>query len=159
ELVSPAAAGRERKLEDRRRRCRPSLDRRPRAARRQGHQGGSRATRLRPVERRRSRRAGDSGRQRAGDVRREAHLGQHDGAGELQPGPAVLTLTPDLGIKAGMLSLVLVVLAQPMDLYGSGPRNIAMAGVQAAADDDYTATYYNPALLHHGSVGVSFNYS
>src|SRR5260370_25035983 len=48
--------------------------------------------------------------------------------------------------------------AQPMDLYGFGPRSMAMGGVQAAADGDYSAAYYNPALLSKGSVGVGFNY-
>jgi long-chain fatty acid transport protein len=48
--------------------------------------------------------------------------------------------------------------AQPMDLYGFTPRSMAMAGVQAAADADYSAAYYNPALLSRGSVGVGFNY-
>src|SRR4051812_33015566 len=48
--------------------------------------------------------------------------------------------------------------AQPMDLYGFGPRAIAMGGVEAAADNDYSAAYYNPALLKHGSVGFGFTW-
>lgn len=55
--------------------------------------------------------------------------------------------------------LIAVTLAQPLDLYGSGPRSIAMAGVQASADDDYPAAYYNPALLRRGAVGAGFNWS
>ncbi len=48
--------------------------------------------------------------------------------------------------------------AQPMDLYGFTPRPVAMAGVQAAAQHDFTASYYNPALLDTGSVGVGFGW-
>jgi long-subunit fatty acid transport protein len=48
--------------------------------------------------------------------------------------------------------------AQPMDLYGFTPRSIAMGGVQASADGDYSAAYYNPALLSRGAVGIGFNW-
>ncbi len=58
-----------------------------------------------------------------------------------------------------LLLLPSFALAQPMDLFGSGPKSIAMGGVQIAADDDYTAAYYNPALLWHGSVGFGINYT
>jgi len=58
-----------------------------------------------------------------------------------------------------LLLLPSFALAQPMDLFGSGPKSIAMGGVQIAADDDYTAAYYNPALLWHGAVGVGINYT
>jgi long-chain fatty acid transport protein len=48
--------------------------------------------------------------------------------------------------------------AQPMDLYGFSPRSVAMGGVQAAADGQASAAYYNPALLGRGSVGVGYNW-
>ncbi|MHB8419055.1 MAG: OmpP1/FadL family transporter [Myxococcales bacterium] len=48
--------------------------------------------------------------------------------------------------------------AQEMDLFGYNPRAVAMGGVQAAADGDFTAVYYNPALLHGGSVGLGYSY-
>jgi long-chain fatty acid transport protein len=49
-------------------------------------------------------------------------------------------------------------LAQPMDLYGFGPRATAMGGTQAAAQHDFSAAYYNPALLDTGSAGLGFGY-
>ena len=49
--------------------------------------------------------------------------------------------------------------AQPLDLYGFNPRATAMAGVQASAQHDFTAAYYNAALLDPGSVGVGFGWS
>ncbi len=49
-------------------------------------------------------------------------------------------------------------LAQPMDVYGFTPRATAMAGVQASAQHDYSAAYYNPSLLDSGSVGVGFGW-
>src|SRR5258708_32688197 len=48
---------------------------------------------------------------------------------------------------------------QAFDLYGFNPKAISMGGVQAAADGDFTAVHYNPALLRGGSVGVGFNWS
>lgn len=48
--------------------------------------------------------------------------------------------------------------AQEMDLFGFQPRAIGMGGVQAASEGDYTAAYYNPALLRGGSVGVGYIY-
>lgn len=70
-------------------------------------------------------------------------------------------------IRSGPMRIALVVslcalpasaLAQPMDLYGFNPRAVAMAGVQAASDGNFTATYYNPALLRGGEAGVGFNW-
>ncbi len=48
--------------------------------------------------------------------------------------------------------------AQEMDVFGFNPRATAMGNVQAAADGDFTAVYYNPALLHGGSFGIGFTY-
>jgi hypothetical protein len=48
--------------------------------------------------------------------------------------------------------------AQEFDLFGFNPRAVSMGGVQAAADGDFTAAYYNPALLHGASVGVGYTY-
>jgi len=45
-----------------------------------------------------------------------------------------------------------------MDLYGFGPRSVAMGGTQAAAQHDFSAAYYNPALLDSGSVGLGAGY-
>jgi hypothetical protein len=45
-----------------------------------------------------------------------------------------------------------------MDLVGFNPHAISMGGVQAAADGDYTAAFYNPALLHGATVGVGYIY-
>lgn len=46
----------------------------------------------------------------------------------------LLTGTPDAG-------------ANIFDVYGMGARGIAMGGAHAAATDDYSATFYNPAAL------------
>lgn len=53
----------------------------------------------------------------------------------------------------------LTALAQSYELYGVGPKSIAMAGAQGAAEDDYAATFYNPAMLKAGNVGFSFRWS
>ena len=61
-------------------------------------------------------------------------------------------------MKALLLATLwaLPAIAQPMDLYGFNPRAVAMAGVQAASDGNFTASYYNPALLRGGEVGLGF---
>ena len=38
-------------------------------------------------------------------------------------------------------------LANPLDLFGAGSKNIAMGGTGTATADSYEATYYNPAAL------------
>ncbi|MFH1811697.1 MAG: hypothetical protein ABIJ09_23360 [Pseudomonadota bacterium] len=45
-------------------------------------------------------------------------------------------VTPSLALASG-----------PFELFGFNPRGKAMAGSQTATADDYTATFYNPALL------------
>jgi long-chain fatty acid transport protein len=57
-----------------------------------------------------------------------------------------------------VLAFPAVAAAQPMDLYGFNPRAVAMAGVEAASDGNFTAAYYNPALLKGGEVGIGFNW-
>src|SRR5216110_1836717 len=49
--------------------------------------------------------------------------------------------------------------AQSYELYGAGPKTIAMTGAQGASEDDYSATFYNPAMLKAGNVGFSFRWS
>ena len=49
--------------------------------------------------------------------------------------------------------------AQSFDLYGVGPRSIAMAGTQGSADGEFAATFYNPALLRKGGIGAAYLYS
>ena len=49
--------------------------------------------------------------------------------------------------------------AQPMDVYGFNPRSLAMGGVQAASAKDFSAVYYNPALLREASFGLGVAYS
>lgn len=49
--------------------------------------------------------------------------------------------------------------AQSYELFGVGPRTVAMAGAQGAAEGDYAATFYNPAMLKAGNVGFSFRWS
>jgi long-chain fatty acid transport protein len=45
--------------------------------------------------------------------------------------------------------------ASVLDLYGFNPRGTAMGNAQAAAADDYTATFYNPAAMtQHKKVNV-----
>ena len=41
--------------------------------------------------------------------------------------------------------------ANPIDLFGFGPRGQAMAGAQVADAEDTSASYYNPALLARSS--------
>ncbi|MBI3185689.1 MAG: outer membrane protein transport protein [Myxococcales bacterium] len=53
----------------------------------------------------------------------------------------------------------LVAVAQPLELYGFNPRAVGMGGVQAGADESFTAVHYNPALLGKGTVGFGFNWS
>lgn len=51
--------------------------------------------------------------------------------------------------------------ANAFDLYGFEPRGMGLAGAQTATADDYTAAYFNPALLafqKKASVGASFNW-
>ncbi len=62
-----------------------------------------------------------------------------------------------------LLAILILVLpaaafAQEWDLLGFNPRATAMGNVQAAADGDFTAVYYNPALLHGGSLGLGYTY-
>lgn len=57
------------------------------------------------------------------------------------------------------LCLPLLAHAQSYELYGVGPKTIAMAGAQGAAEDDYAATFYNPAMLKAGNVGFSYRWS
>lgn len=52
-------------------------------------------------------------------------------------------------------------LGQAADIYGFDPRAVALGGTQGAADGDFTAVYYNPALLlgaDRPSVGVGFTW-
>src|SRR5207248_10653475 len=49
--------------------------------------------------------------------------------------------------------------AQNLDLYGFGPRAIAMGGVEEAARDDAAASFYNPALLGRGSFSLGLAYA
>ena len=54
-----------------------------------------------------------------------------------------------------------VAFAGPFDTFGFGPRAAAMAGAQTADANDYSATFYNPALLGKAkkvNVGAYFNY-
>jgi long-chain fatty acid transport protein len=57
-----------------------------------------------------------------------------------------------------VLLFALPAFAQPMDLYGFTPRSIAMGGVEASADSDASAAYYNPALLKRGAVSLGFTW-
>ena len=61
-------------------------------------------------------------------------------------------------LTALLFALPAVAVAQPMDLYGFNPRAVAMAGVQAASYGNFTAAYYNPALLRGGEAGLGFNW-
>jgi long-chain fatty acid transport protein len=65
----------------------------------------------------------------------------------------------------GPTALSLVVAApafgQAVDVYGFDAHTVALAGTQASADGDYTAVYYNPALIlgsDRPSVGVGFSW-
>lgn len=55
-------------------------------------------------------------------------------------------------MRRALLGLALALGAAPaaasvLDIYGFHPRGTAMGNAQTAAADDYTATFYNPALL------------
>ncbi|HVV87940.1 MAG TPA: outer membrane protein transport protein [Kofleriaceae bacterium] len=60
-------------------------------------------------------------------------------------------------MAAGIVAGVLVAAgaaparANPIDLFGFGPRSQAMGGAEVAAADDTSASYYNPALLARSS--------
>lgn len=61
-------------------------------------------------------------------------------------------MTPAAATAALVASVVAVFLpagaaASSWDLHGFGPRGAALAGAVAAATDDFTAVYYNPAAL------------
>jgi hypothetical protein len=66
-------------------------------------------------------------------------------------------------MRCASLVLTLLVssqaLAQSYELYGVGPKSVAMVGAAASAEDDYAATFYNPAMLKAGNVGFSFRWS
>jgi hypothetical protein len=62
-----------------------------------------------------------------------------------------LLLTVLASVPAGAL-------AQEADLFGLNPKGISMGGVQASAEGDFTAVFYNPALLHGGTVGIGYTY-
>ncbi|MBI4816318.1 MAG: hypothetical protein HY791_08670 [Deltaproteobacteria bacterium] len=50
--------------------------------------------------------------------------------------------------------------AHPADQYGLGARSVAMGGAMTSAADDFSAAYYNPALLAHpGRLRLELGYA
>ena len=71
-------------------------------------------------------------------------------------------LTPALCLLALALAVLPgTALANAFDFYGFGTRGMGMAGTQAAAADDYSASYFNPSLLAYQKkvkVGLAFTW-
>jgi len=53
-------------------------------------------------------------------------------------------------VLATLLVAPLAARANPLDVYGSGSRAVALGGAMTAATDDTSANYYNPAALVRG---------